>query len=55
MKHNLMNEYRKADLAGQATLQPIIAELQDLVASGRKLIKLSELFGGITEERSAET
>ena len=52
MKHSLMNEYKKADLSGQDTLQPIITELQDLVASGRIYIKLSELFGGITEVHS---
>ena len=44
MKHSLMNEYKKADLSGQDTLQPIITELQDLVASGRMYIKLSELL-----------
>jgi len=44
MKHSLMREYKKHDLQGKAVLQPIIYELQDLLAKGRVYVSIKELL-----------
>lgn len=44
MKHSLLKEYKKSDINGKNTLQPIINELQDKLAKGRTYIKITELL-----------